>query len=167
MSVLAIGRATQAPLAPRSEAPRRDAASCDVAVRDAAPRAGALSRRWHVSQRILGLGMLACAAGMVPWLVVLAVTLPSATHVPHWSAAWVGLDGLEAVGLAATGWLLRRGDRRRCLPAAATAALLLVDAWFDVSTAGSGGSLVEAVAMAVFAEIPMAALCAVVAWRAL
>jgi hypothetical protein len=152
MSVLTIGRATQAPLAP---------AAPDAPVREAA------RRRWRVSQRMLGLGMLACAAGMVPWLAVLAVTLPSATHVPHWSAAWVGLDGFEALGLAATGWLLRRGDRRRCLPATATAALLLVDAWFDVSTAGSGGSLTEAVAMAVFAEIPMAVLCAVVAWRAL
>jgi hypothetical protein len=152
MSVLTFGPATEAPAAPRRDAALR---------RDAAPR------RWRVSQRLLGFGMLACAVGMVPWLVVLAVTLPSVTSVPHWSAAWVGLDGMEALGLAATGWLLRRGDRRRCLPAAATAALLLIDAWFDVSTAGSGGSLAEAVAMAVFAEIPMAVLCAVVAWRAL
>jgi hypothetical protein len=163
MSVLTIGRATEAPFAPLTPltplAPRREAVP--------RPSGGAVPRRWHVSQRALGFGMLACAAGMVPWLVVLAVTLPSATHVPHWSAAWVGLDGLEALGLAATGWLLRLGDRRRCLPAAATAALLLVDAWFDVSTSGSGGSLVEAVVMAVFAEVPMAVLCAVVAWRAL
>ena len=84
--------------------------------------------------------------------------------MPHWSAAWVGLDVMEAIGLAVTGWLVRRGDPRRCLAAAATAMLLVVDAWFDISTAGSG--LTEAVAMATCAELPMAALCSVVAYRA-
>jgi hypothetical protein len=117
--------------------------------------------------RLLGLGFLLCAAGMVPWLAVLALTLPSATRVPHWSAAWVGLDALEALGLAATGWLVRRGDPRRCLPAVATAALLIADAWFDISTAGTGGPLIEAIVMAACAEIPAAVLCAVIAWRAI
>jgi hypothetical protein len=42
--------------------------------------------------------------------------------------------------------------------------LLLADAWFDISTAGSG--LTQAVAMAACAELPMAALCSVVAYRA-
>ena len=42
--------------------------------------------------------------------------------------------------------------------------LLVVDAWFDISTAGSG--LTETVAMATCAELPMAALCSVVAYRA-
>ena len=119
-------------------------------------------RRWR--QRLPGLALLASGAGMVPWLTYLAITLPARTSVPHWSAAWVGLDVMEAIGLAATGWLVRRGDPRRCLTAAATAMLLLVDAWFDISTAGSG--LAGAVAMAACAELPMAALCSVVAYRA-
>jgi hypothetical protein len=101
---------------------------------------------------------------MVPWLTYLAIALPARASVTHWSAAWVGLDIMEAVGLAATGWLVRRGDPRRCLAAAATAMLLLADAWFDISTAGSG--LTQAVAMAACAELPMAALCSVVAYRA-
>jgi hypothetical protein len=117
--------------------------------------------------RHLGLGLLACGFGMVPWLFVLAATLPGTTRVPHWSMAWVGLDAMEAIGLASTGWLLRRGDPRRCLTAMATSALLITDAWFDVTTSGSGGALAEAVAMAVFAEIPMAVLCAVIAYRGL
>jgi hypothetical protein len=119
-------------------------------------------RRWR--QRLPGLALLVGGAGMVPWLTYLAVTLPARTSVPHWSAAWVGLDVMEAIGLAATGWLVRRGDPRRCLAAAATAMLLVVDAWFDISTAGSG--LAEAIAMAAGAELPMAALCSVVAYRA-
>lgn len=104
---------------------------------------------------------------MVPWLVVLAMTLPGATRVPHWSMAWVGLDALEAIGLAVTGWLTLRGDPRRCLTATATAALLLADAWFDVTTSGSGGALIEAVVMALFAEIPAAAVLAVLAYRSM
>jgi len=119
-------------------------------------------RRWR--QRLPSLALLVSGAGMVPWLTYLAITLPARTSVPHWSAAWVGLDVMEAIGLAVTGWLVRRGDPRRCLAATATAMLLVVDAWFDISTAGSG--LTEAVAMATCAELPMAALCSVVAYRA-
>lgn len=117
--------------------------------------------------RLAGLGLLVCGIGMVPWLVVLAVTLPRAAHVPHWPIAWVGLDSAEAVGLAATGWLTLRRDPRRCLTAIATAVLLLADAWFDVTTSGSGGALIEAVVMAVCAEIPVAVLLAVLACRGL
>jgi len=124
--------------------------------------AGFPRRRWP--GRLPGLALLASGAGMVPWLTYLAITLPARTSVPHWSAAWVGLDVMEAIGLAATGWLVRRGDPRRCLAAAATAMLLVVDAWFDISTAGSG--LTEAVTMAACAELPMAVLCSVVACRA-
>jgi hypothetical protein len=124
--------------------------------------AGFPRRRWR--QRLLGLALLASGAGMVPWLTYLAITLPARTSVPHWSAAWVGLDVMEAIGLVATGWLVRRGDAHRCLVAAATAMLLVVDAWLDISTAGSG--LTGAVAMAACAELPMAALCSVVAYRA-
>jgi hypothetical protein len=119
-----------------------------------------------LGSRHLGLGLLACGVGMAPWLVVLAVTLPGTTRVPHWWLAWVGLDALEGIGLGLTGWLLRRGDPRRCLTAMATSALLVIDAWFDITTSGSGGSLAEAIAMAAFAEIPMAVLCAVIAYRA-
>ncbi|WP_323138670.1 hypothetical protein [Streptomyces mirabilis] len=62
--------------------------------------------------------------------------------------------------------MLRR-DPRRCLTATATAALLVVDAWFDVTTSRPGPGLATAVAMAVGAELAMAALCTVLAVRAL
>lgn len=145
MSVLTVGPSPRPAVAPR-------------------PAAGVrrLRARSLFSQRYLGLGILISGLGLVPWLVELAVTLPPATRV-----AWVGLDSLEALSLIATGILVRRGDRRRCLAAAGAATLLLVDAWFDVTTATGGSALAESVAMAVLAEIPMAVICATVAWRAL
>ncbi|WP_456302942.1 hypothetical protein [Streptomyces mirabilis] len=71
-------------------------------------------------------------------------------------------EGARAPGDQVCG--LRR-DPRRCLTATATAALLVVDVWFDVTTPGPEPA--TAVVMAVCAELPMAALCTVLAVRAL
>jgi hypothetical protein len=104
---------------------------------------------------------------MIPWLVFLHAELPATAVASHWSWAWTGLDGFEALGLLSTGLLLRRDDRRACLTAAATSALLLVDAWFDTMTAAPGPDCLLAVLMAVFAELPLAVACAVLATRTL
>jgi len=53
------------------------------------------------------------------------------------------------------------------LAAAATATLLVVDAWFDTTTASQGGNFATAVAMALGAELPLAALCGRLALRTL
>jgi hypothetical protein len=104
---------------------------------------------------------------MIPWLVVLAVTLPASTRAAHWAAAWIGLDSMEGLGLLSTGLLLLRRDGRCCLTAAVTAALVLTDAWFDVTTAAPGSALVTAVMMAAWVEVPVSVLCATVAVRTL
>jgi len=114
-------------------------------------------RRWP------GMALIGCGIALLPWLLVLAATLPTAPRVPHWSAAWLGLDALEALGLIATGALLLRRDPRHPLTAAATAALLIVDAWFDIVTSARGAELAAAIAMAAVAELPVAALCVVLA----
>ncbi|MFF4017652.1 hypothetical protein [Streptomyces sp. NPDC001843] len=110
-----------------------------------------------------GIALIGCGLAMLPWLLVLAAALPATPSVPHWSAAWVGLDALEALGLTVTGVLLLRRDPRHPLAAAATAALLIVDAWFDIVTSAPGAELAGAIAMAAGAELPMAALCVVLA----
>lgn len=102
---------------------------------------------------------------MLPWLFVLGTTLPTRTTAQHWNMAWVGLDSLEALGLICTGLLLYRRDPRAGLTAAATATLLLVDAWFDVLTAAPGTDRIIAVLMAAGAELPIAALCVYLAVR--
>ncbi|MFE5123831.1 hypothetical protein [Streptomyces sp. NPDC056669] len=107
--------------------------------------------------------LLASGAALVPWLYVLARTVPSTAQVGHWNVAWVGLDALEALGLLSTAALRKRGDDRHRLTAAATGALLVVDAWFDTVTAAPGGELAMAVAMAACAELPLAALCTALA----
>ena len=117
--------------------------------------------RWT---RRIGIGLTGAGLAMVPWLGVLATGLPMSYQAANWSAAWVGLDALEALGLIATGTLLRRRDARASLTAAATSALLCVDAWFDVLTSAPADRL-TAIVMAVGAELPVAALCAVLAVR--
>ncbi|MCW2869942.1 hypothetical protein [Actinacidiphila oryziradicis] len=81
--------------------------------------------------------------------------------------ALLPLDALEALCLITTGLLTLRRDPRHALVATATAMLLVVDAWFDTTTAAQGSDLVTALAMAVGAELPLAALCTVLAVRAL
>ncbi|MGW3094431.1 hypothetical protein ACWDCC_13355 [Streptomyces sp. NPDC001102] len=111
--------------------------------------------------------LVTCGLALLPWLYVLATGLPATATAEHWPIAWVGLDALEALGLIATGLLAARGDRRHALAAAATATLLVVDAWFDTTTAAPGGDFAAALAMALGAELPLAALCGRLALRAL
>ncbi|OAR25696.1 hypothetical protein A8W25_09075 [Streptomyces sp. ERV7] len=116
-------------------------------------------RRPRLATLLTGAGI-----ALVPWMAVLAKTLPQTVEVSNWPLAWIGLDAGLAVGLAGTGVLLRRGDPRVSPVAAATGALLLMDAWFDVTTS-AGPERVMAVALAVCAEVPLAVACGVVAGR--
>lgn len=111
----------------------------------------------------IGLGLLVAAAVMVPWLYVLSGSLPDTTRVTGWSTAWVGLDVMEGLALLGTGLLVLRRDPRGSLVAAVAAALLLVDVWFDVTTSSSGRALAIAIAMALLVELPLCALCALIA----
>ncbi|MGI5457411.1 hypothetical protein ACQEWB_30455 [Streptomyces sp. CA-249302] len=111
-----------------------------------------LLRRWSLV--LLG----AAAVLLVPWMVVLGLTLPADTEVRHWSVAWIGLDVLMAAGCAATALLGLRGDPRARLTASATAAVAVLDAWFDMTTAQPGTELTQAVACAL-AEAVLAAVC--------
>jgi hypothetical protein len=113
----------------------------------------------------LARALIAAGLAMIPWLFALAVQLPSTTRAQHWSTAWVGLDTMEALGLVTTGVLVRLRDERRCLAAAATATLLLVDAWFDVTTSAPGADHLMALLLAAFLEVPIASVCAVLAVR--
>jgi hypothetical protein len=140
-----------------SEMPRSTTHMADVVelpTRAARRRAGP----WYAYVLVAG------GVGLVPWLVVLAVTLPSTATAPHWTVAWVGLDAMEAAGLVASGVLALRRHPLLGVAAGATAMLLLVDAWFDVTTS-AGPDVTPAVLMALLAELPLAAACATLAIR--
>jgi len=114
----------------------------------------------HVSPVVLRrarLVALGVGGFLLPWCVLLAVTLPATAQAQHWPAAWVGLDAGEAIAALATSILLARGDDRAALTAAAGGALLLTDAWFDVCTSTPGLEHMTSVAEAVFVEFPLAA----------
>jgi hypothetical protein len=121
--------------------------------------------RQRTARARLGLAFAAAGLVMVPWAVYLARSVPASAIDPHWALAWVGLDSCEAVAVVATGLLLQRADNRCALTATATAALLLIDAWFDITSATPGTELAAAIAMAVCAEIPIALACTALALR--
>ncbi|BCJ47716.1 hypothetical protein GCM10010168_20750 [Actinoplanes ianthinogenes] len=97
-------------------------------------------------------------AATIPWTVYLSLTLPQRTHTGNYRVAWVGFDVLLVIGLLATAYLAWRGRQRVGLLAGATATLLVVDAWFDV-TLSTRSELTSAIVSAVLIEIPLAVLC--------
>jgi hypothetical protein len=110
----------------------------------------------RLRSEIVGLGAVFAAAALVPWIAVLAIRLPAHHQAHHWRLTWVGFDVLLLVGFLAVG---DAGLRRAWwLPeaAAATATALLIDAWFDVSTAGGGGETAVALLLAALVEVPVA-----------
>lgn len=100
---------------------------------------------------------------LLPWIVLLAVALPSSHEAAHWDVAWAGFDVMLAVlllAVAITAW-----RRSPWLEGAATAAaaLLFVDAWFDVLTSSTRTDLVFALLEAVVVELPLAVICLLIA----
>lgn len=114
--------------------------------------------------RWAGVLFAVCAVVLVPWTVVLAVTLPERAVALNYDTAWVGFDVLLLAAVAGTAVTAMRRSRFLGLVASATAALLVVDAWFDVVTSPSGAERLTAAAMAVLVEVPLAAVCC---WLAL
>jgi hypothetical protein len=102
---------------------------------------------------------LLIAAGLVPWIVFLAQTLPRRAEAEHYRLAWVGFDiGMLAV-IGGFGWLALRRSRWTEPLASCAATLLVVDAWFDVVTAASRSERVVAIGSAAIFELPLAVLC--------
>ncbi|MFD0820118.1 hypothetical protein ACFQ0D_17810 [Micromonospora zhanjiangensis] len=102
----------------------------------------------------------------VPWIGYLAVTLPRQSVSAHYRSAWVGFDIGLVIGLAVTAVLAYRGHRRVGLAATATATLLVVDAWFDVTSTPAGPDLLASVVLALLVELPLAAVCLWIAGNA-
>lgn len=109
---------------------------------------------------------LVLGVGLLPWTVLLALTLPSRHGTHFYNVAWTGFDVALAGMLIATAV----GAARRALwlqgVAAAAATMLVCDAWFDVLSSTSTDELLLSLALALFVEIPVAAACIAVSWYA-
>ena len=103
---------------------------------------------------------------LVPWILYLTFTLPARHVTVHYDLAWVGFDVGLTVTFAATAWAVLRGSRWLVPFAAVTGTMLCCDAWFDVTTSRPGTELLEAIAGAAVAELPLAALCAFIVYDA-
>jgi hypothetical protein len=98
------------------------------------------------------------SVGLIPWIVVLALTLPHRYIAGHWTLTWVGFDSVLLSGLALTAWLAWRRRQAVVIAALSTATLLACDAWFDVTTASGRADTIVAIASALIVELPLAAL---------
>ena len=108
-------------------------------------------------------GLLALVT--IPWTIYLAATLPTRHLSPHWDASWVGLDiaiitmlGVNAINsYLESKWLV--------MSATATSTLLIIDAWFDLTSARGARDVSEAILMALLIELPLAIVTFLVALR--
>jgi hypothetical protein len=95
---------------------------------------------------------------MLPWTIYVGLSLPSRQLSPNYDTAWAGFDVILLAALACTAYFALRRSRYLSGAATATAALLVVDAWFDVMTT-PGNQRWESILLAVVVELPLAAVC--------
>ena len=101
---------------------------------------------------------LVLAVLLIPWIVYLGLELPERATSSHWDIAWVGFDAMEFAALALTGWFAYIRSTWIEVAATAAAVMLLVDAWFDVTTANGSWNMTQAVILGVMIELPLAGL---------
>lgn len=96
--------------------------------------------------------------GLVVWIVILGVSLPTADSIPQWRLLWIGFDTVELTALAVTVWAIYRW-RPLAVPAALiTGTLFACDAWFDVVLSLGTRWWWFSLATAVLFELPLAAV---------
>ena len=106
------------------------------------------------------------AVALVPWILYLTFTLPSRHVTFHYDTAWVGFDVALLASFAASAWAAFRGSRWLVPLVTVTGTMLVCDAWFDIVTSRSGSEMWEAIAEAALAELPLAAVCALIVYDA-
>jgi len=120
---------------------------------------------WRPASWVVPLFTLA-ALVLTPWILFLVRSLPSTHMAAHWDIAWAGFDlalALVLLAVAAAAW--RRSPWLEGA-AAAAAALLCADAWFDILTASTRAEIGVAIGEAMLVEVPLALLCVLLARNA-
>ncbi|MFF0526491.1 hypothetical protein ACFYTC_48060 [Actinomadura nitritigenes] len=102
--------------------------------------------------------LVACCAWLIPWTVVLGLTLPQHYTSGQWSAAWIGFDAALTAAFAFTAFAVWRRLQMAILGQLVTGTLLVCDAWFDVMLSWGSGEFAVSVATALLGELPLAVL---------
>jgi hypothetical protein len=108
---------------------------------------------------------LIVAVGLIVWTVFLALSLPKENLEHHYRLTWVGFDLILVVAIYLTAYWAFRLDARVVVPATVVATLLVVDAWFDVTTSTTAQAATGALVLALVVELPAAAFSLYVAHR--
>jgi hypothetical protein len=121
-------------------------------------------RSWTFREWVV-LGFGAIGLALLPWTIWLSTSLKPHHVTDRWDLAWSGFDtGLAMLFLATAVAAYRRSPWVGVL-AGATGTLLVTDAWFDVVLESHADELRQSIALAIFAELPLAALCFWIAHR--
>lgn len=109
--------------------------------------------------RWLGPLAICCVVGMLPWIVYLSLTIPQRSRAQHYDVAWIGFDCAMWLVLATLAALALRRHPATGPVAAVASTMLVVDAWFDVTTSADRSQFLLALLLACVAEIPLAIIC--------
>ena len=111
--------------------------------------------------------MTIATLGLIPWVIVLAVTLPKHYIAGHWTLTWVGFDLGLLASLGLTAYLAWRRRQAVIGLALISAVLLTCDAWFDITTSSGTVDVVVAIVSAALVELPLAGMLFAVAHQLL
>jgi hypothetical protein len=92
-------------------------------------------KRAQLSRELVLTALTTGALLETAWTIYLAWRLPRHYTANHWDLAWVGLDSAQVLMLLLAAWAAWRRRAVLILFSCAAGTLLLVDAWFDVTTA--------------------------------
>lgn len=107
-------------------------------------------RRHRIALLVVG------SLGLVPWTIYLGITLPDRYVVQDWTLTWTGFDAFLTLMFAATALLAYFRKQIVVLASFTSGALLVCDAWFDLTTS-HGDDRLEALGFALGIELPLAA----------
>jgi hypothetical protein len=115
--------------------------------------------------RCLAWAYLIVAVWLAVWTLFLALSLPKENLEHHFRFTWVGFDLILVLAVYLTAHMAFRLDARVQVPATVVTTLLVVDAWFDVTTSTTRKAATEALILALLVELPAAAFSLYVAHR--
>jgi hypothetical protein len=123
-----------------------------------------IPRPTRLRQLVIGVFTL-IGLGMLPWTIWLSASLKAHHETDRWDLAWSGFDSGLAIAFLLTAFAAWRKSPWVGALAAATGTLLVTDAWFDIVLESHSDEVRTAIYLAVFAELPLAAVCFWIAYR--